>query len=106
MVLIHWEASLFLYPSENFSTMNIVFSLLWYKKVYSSQHAYPYPPSFSPLYTLSISHSRMDIIAIYAVAASGIFVTFFFIQTLSSVTIWADFIRILVSQHLMLPFII
>ncbi|BDD58964.1 hypothetical protein MAP00_004199 [Monascus purpureus] len=48
----------------------------------------------------------MDIVAIYAVAAGGIFVAFFFIQTLSSVTIWADFFRIFVSRHLTLPFVI
>ncbi|KAJ5183238.1 hypothetical protein N7492_000854 [Penicillium capsulatum] len=48
----------------------------------------------------------MDIVTIYAIAAGGIFVAFFFIQTLSSVTIWADFFRVFVSRHLMLPFVI
>lgn len=48
----------------------------------------------------------MDIVAIYAIAAGGIFVLFFFVQTLSSVTSWADFFRIFASRHLTLPFIV
>lgn len=48
----------------------------------------------------------MDVVAIYAIAAGGILVAFFFIQTLSSVTSWADFFRIFVSRHLTLPFVI
>lgn len=48
----------------------------------------------------------MDIVAIYAIAAGGILVAFFFIQNLSSVTSWADLFRIFVSRHLTFPFII
>lgn len=48
----------------------------------------------------------MDIVAIYAIAAGGIFLVFFFIQTLSSIASWADFFRIFVSRYLTLPFVI
>lgn len=48
----------------------------------------------------------MDIVAIYAIAAGGIFVAFFVTRTFSSVAGWADFFRIFVSRHLTLPFVI
>lgn len=46
----------------------------------------------------------MDALAIYAIAAGGIFVGFFLTRTLSILANWSNFFSVLLSRHLTLPF--
>lgn len=48
----------------------------------------------------------MNALAIYAIAAGGIFAGLFMIRTLSILTSWTNLFSVLVSRHLTLPFVV
>lgn len=74
----------------------------------SAPHVVPYSFCFFSLFSpTAVSRSRrMDSLAIYAIAAGGIFVMLFLTRTVSTVTSWMDLFSIFVSRHLTLPFVI
>lgn len=54
----------------------------------------------------SLSAPSMNLSAVYAIAAGGVFAGFFLTRTLSILINWTNLFSILVSRHLTLPFII
>lgn len=48
----------------------------------------------------------MDALAIYTIAAGGIFAGLFLTQTFSILVNWTNFVSVLVSQHLTLSFVV
>lgn len=48
----------------------------------------------------------MNALAVYAIAAGGIFTGLFLIQTLSILTNWTNLFSVLASRHLILPFVV
>ncbi|KAL4931872.1 ferric reductase family protein [Aspergillus undulatus] len=48
----------------------------------------------------------MDVVAIYAITAGGIFAVLFLTRTLLYLSSWSKFFSILVSRHLTLPFVV
>lgn len=48
----------------------------------------------------------MDVLAIYAISAGGIFVGLYLTRTLSMLANWSNFFSVLLSRHLTLPFLV
>lgn len=48
----------------------------------------------------------MDVLAIYAIAAGGIFVGLYLTRTLSMLANWSNLFSVLLSRHLTLPFLV
>lgn len=48
----------------------------------------------------------MDILAIYAITAGGIFASLFLLRVLTSMAEWADPVTVFISQHFTYPFLI